>query len=647
MKIEKIIVIFKTHLDIGFTDFSADVTKKYLDFYIPNAIETAKILKASNTGARFVWTTGSWLINEYLQTKSAGECSVLEEAIANGDICWHGLPFTTHTELMSAELFDYGLSISQRLDKRFGKKTAAAKMTDVPGHTKAIIRRMKNAGTEFLHIGVNKASTPPEVPPLFRWRNDSGEEITVMYQGDYGEFSEIGNTGTAVCFAHTHDNTGAQSVEEIINLYEGLARKFPDAEIAAGNLNDLAAEVKKIKAALPVVTDEIGDTWIHGVGTDPKKVSCFKGLERFWKTLESPTDRETLAKGLIMIPEHTWGLDEKITLSDKTSYSGECFKKARENPDFKRMEKSWNEQRNYLYNAVEKLTAENRKTAEKILAEASRNPADTAKLKKAAPEDTISLGSFEIKFNPTGEICLLKKGNIIIADENNRLCSLLYERFGSEDYDRFYGQYIRRDYDWSDAGFDWAKEDFTKPGLENAIKKHISYLPECEGIYCDENKIIVKYVFPAEAYESGGCPKHYDLEITAEGQKLQFDIAWFGKNANRGAEAIWFGFNPAAHNMKISKLGQHIDPKKVVKNGQRSLHATDFGIVYDEIILQTYDAALVAPGKPSLLNFANEPVCSGETSAFFNLYNNVWGTNFPMWYDENARFRFVMDFKIA
>lgn len=24
-----------------------------------------------------------------------------------------------------------------------------------------------------------------------------------------------------------------------------------------------------------------------------------------------------------------------------------------------------------------------------------------------------------------------------------------------------------------------------------------------------------------------------------------------------------------------------------------------------------------------------------------NLRNNVWGTNFPMWYGEDARFRFV------
>jgi hypothetical protein len=26
----------------------------------------------------------------------------------------------------------------------------------------------------------------------------------------------------------------------------------------------------------------------------------------------------------------------------------------------------------------------------------------------------------------------------------------------------------------------------------------------------------------------------------------------------------------------------------------------------------------------------------------FNLYNNIWGTNHPMWYDEDAKFRFAL-----
>ena len=60
-----------------------------------------------------------------------------------------------------------------------------------------------------------------------------------------------------------------------------------------------------------------------------------------------------------------------------------------------------------------------------------------------------------------------------------------------------------------------------------------------------------------------------------------------------------------------------------------------------ELVIETLDAPLVAPGEPSLLNFNNiQPAL--EKGFHFNLYNNVWGTNFPMWYDDDARFRFVV-----
>ena len=39
---KKVIVISKTHLDLGFTDFAENIRKKYLDEFIPNAVKTAE-----------------------------------------------------------------------------------------------------------------------------------------------------------------------------------------------------------------------------------------------------------------------------------------------------------------------------------------------------------------------------------------------------------------------------------------------------------------------------------------------------------------------------------------------------------------------------------------------------------------------------
>ena len=71
---------------------------------------------------------------------------------------------------MSPDLFRAGLSYSQELDRRFGKTTIAAKMTDVPGHTLGMVPLLAEAGIRFLHLGVNTASPPPDVPDIFRWR---------------------------------------------------------------------------------------------------------------------------------------------------------------------------------------------------------------------------------------------------------------------------------------------------------------------------------------------------------------------------------------------------------------------------------------------------------------------------------------------
>jgi len=82
-----------------------------------------------------------------------------------------------------------------------------------------------------------------------------------------------------------------------------------------------------------------------------------------------------------------------------------------------------------------------------------------------------------------------------------------------------------------------------------------------------------------------------------------------------------------------------------VRDGARALHAVDRGVSYGDahgrLSIDTLDAPLVAPGAPSLLQWTNEQPAL-DKGMHVNLYNNVWGTNFPQWYDEDATFRFVI-----
>jgi hypothetical protein len=112
-------------------------------------------------------------------------------------------------------------------------------------------------------------------------------------------------------------------------------------------------------------------------------------------------------------------------------------------------------------------------------------------------------------------------------------------------------------------------------------------------------------------------------------------------------EALWLSFAPRIANPRgwsLDKLGQRVSPLDVIRDGNRKLHAVDTGVFYrDEssrLSIETLDVPLVAPGELSLLDFNNRQPAL-KRGMHFNLYNNVWGTNFPMWYEDDTRFRFI------
>jgi len=52
-------VLFKTHLDIGFTNLARAVVEQYMTRYIPAAIELARLLRARRSGSLCV---DDWLL---------------------------------------------------------------------------------------------------------------------------------------------------------------------------------------------------------------------------------------------------------------------------------------------------------------------------------------------------------------------------------------------------------------------------------------------------------------------------------------------------------------------------------------------------------------------------------------------------------
>ena len=123
LRVKKVHAIFKTHLDIGFTELSSKVEQRYIDEFIPKAIAVAEQLRKEGGAERYVWTTGSWLVDAYLRQASPEAVGDLREAIRRGDIVWNGVPYTVESESMNEEMFAAILKLSRRLDAEIGKKT--------------------------------------------------------------------------------------------------------------------------------------------------------------------------------------------------------------------------------------------------------------------------------------------------------------------------------------------------------------------------------------------------------------------------------------------------------------------------------------------------------------------------------------------
>ena len=58
LAMKKVFVVSKTHLDLGFTDYAENIRKKYIDMFIPGAIDLSRQVNTAEKKS-FIWTTGS------------------------------------------------------------------------------------------------------------------------------------------------------------------------------------------------------------------------------------------------------------------------------------------------------------------------------------------------------------------------------------------------------------------------------------------------------------------------------------------------------------------------------------------------------------------------------------------------------------
>jgi len=644
-------LVFKTHLDIGFTDLSENIISEYTNHYIPKAIETIKELE--NREEKLSWITGSWLIDHYLKVSSKEKQEEIGALIKQGFIGYHGLPFTTHTELMNTRLFNYGLSLYKNMDKKFNKETISAKMTDVPGHTIAIVPLLVASGIKFLHIGVNTGSAVPDVPPIFNWIAEDGSSIIVQYSANYGAEYQIPGVDDLLIIENNADNCEPPSAQQVIETYNRLKMKYSDYKIIPSNLDNYARAILPYSKHFPTIKDEIGDTWIHGIATDPKKVYIYKKLLAYGEKLikekqliEYSDTYNNFYSSLLMIPEHTWGLDTKKYLPDYSNWSIEDFKKAREKNDISldNIPPKYQPVENFTKVEFAKVFKNNSKNRDNLTYSffESSHKEQREYLRKAIDSLPIELRD-EWKNEDNQEHVSIDK---ISVDKKGRIdlgylkCQFSYQTFSTEDYNLFNNTYNRN----FKESWIWCCSDFGKPGMEFAkpIPIHKNYYPKLISMKKEKDKNI--FVFEMEKGTPKSCPIKIKIVLykLIESNSVYIKCSWENKEASRLPEAMWFSFFTNEKGYKIKKFDLYINPREVVYNGARAIHGIE-EIKGENLTIKNLTTPLVSLGKKKLLNFDNK--ASKKNGKFhFNIFNNIWGTNFPQWYEDKGSTEFIIKF---
>jgi len=257
---------------------------------------------------------------------------------------------------------------------------------------------------------------------------------------------------------------------------------------------------------------------------------------------------------------------------------------------------------------------------------------------------------FVVALDPaTGAIILLKNRQTgrEWASPEHLLASFRYQTFTKADFDRF-----NHAYNTQPMGY-----DFSKPGLEKYPVQRRTWQPGPQELWAGEDaqgqRMVAELRMPAAESELASLvswPERLTMEILLPSAEPAVHITFqcFNKRANRLAEAMWLSFSPDAPDPEgwlFEKVDRPVSPHDVIADGGRHLHAVTRHVSYRDgkgsFTLETLDAPLVAPGERALLMFDNQLIDMRQ-GVHVNLFNNLWGTAFPQWYDDNTQHRFVI-----
>lgn len=673
--IKKVILVFKTHFDIGFTDLSKNVIDNYSTGMLDQVLETCEAT-ADMGPRRYIWTMPSWPLKQMLTHCSRERKERLEKLIVSGQIVWHALPYTSHFDFCGQEEYRYGFTYARELSDTYGKPfPISAKMTDVPGHGRGIVPLLAEQGIKFLHLGCNEFIRPPKVPELFFWEGPDGNQVLTMYNKGYGSQENAPEDwpySVWMALMHTHDNCGPQSAKTIREMAARIQSSYPEAEVVCGTMDDFYRELEKEDlSAVPVIRKDLADTWIHGAATYPQEVKMIraarrrlsKAKERFLQEESqiTPQTREQVKAlmdecmdQMMLFGEHTWGIDVKTWMKSPRVYQESLFLAKREGEDYKKLELSWQEQSQRARKAWEACLA-----LEKLLPPKEdfiRQP--EMKTNWEANQEMLSVeeeqleqkgngvienGYYQILLDEkTGQISEIydkSTGQILLKGRHDRPAIYYqYDRYGIEDLTKYLRKSARRYSDWGilDNGKD------TYPECA-----HITCLPDFQS-YELKGKWLNLYFLNETDEETYGNAKNITLSLGFAREQVEISLTLKGKKASPYTESGSLVLELPMKNpsYKVNKNGYVLNPKTDIADwGNHALYCLEHFAAAQEgertLCAAALDTPLLGIGETGIYKFRKKYKKTAP-SWYFNLFNNMWGTNFPQWIEGDFSFRFVL-----
>lgn len=680
-RIKTVHVVQACHLDVGFAETAVDIVNLYFDHHIPMAISVAQQLRDTpdNHGASLQFMFQSYVLSLYLNCPpdmglhcpNASALAAFNAAAVRGDVTYHAFPFNAELEMYDPVFIDAGVQLSHSLDTLFGlpaKKTISQR--DVPGMTRSVIPLLLRNNVSAISVGVNGASTPPFVPNIFLWEDPQSQSqiVAMWHPGGYGgiDVSDaviVPGLDRALVFDWNGDNAGPYTAEQYIEHFIQIQLEFPGAEVVSSTFDNFTQYLAPFVSQLPVYNQEIGDTWIYGVPSDPKKSQMIRAMNRAWATyLQNGGMQDAVYLNATRLAlkacEHTWGLDVKSYLEDNSNYSNAYFEEARVSGPFasqyNTMESSWWEQRAWGIDIpVATLQAVNHPLYQIVQQEFAQltpwipNPAAEGYTQVSDLGQVFQFGGFGIGFDTaSGAITTFTVNGTNWSSSSNPLGQFVYRMYNQTDVDIFLAEYLT-----SQPPPSWAYHDFGKPNCTQSPHAWIytSLVSLWSMQTASELAFYVQYEFQNSSSSLYGAPQTTWVQIilpASSSTPVSYNVLLLNKTSTRMPESMFLTFNPIANasTWSMDKMGEWISPSAVINGGSPHLHAIKSGVRVEQadghsLMFSILDAPVVSMGLQNGYPIPTNQTANMDYGFSSLLYDNLWGTNYVMWWPFNQNYQ--------